>query len=245
MAESNDQAGLGAEARRLMRRTGFAALGTTFESRPYVSLVATACHHDASPLLMLSNLAQHTHNFAADDRVSLLFDGTREFPDPLAGPRLTVLGRIGPCDEPAVRDRFIARHPDSATYSGFGDFRLYRVAIERGHFVAGFGRISWIDGSSLHFAGDTGKLAAAEPDIIAHMNQDHPDAVALFAERLLEKSQSGWQMTGIDPEGIDLRSGSDVARLDFTEPVLTAAAARAALVALTHAARAGQTGAPR
>jgi hypothetical protein len=245
MAEPKDQTGLGAEARRLIRRSGFAALGTLFECRPYVSLVAVACAQDASPLLMLSNLAQHTRNFAAEDRVSLLFDGTHDFPDPLAGPRLTVLGRIAPCDDAAARDRFIARHPDSAGYAGFGDFRLYRVAIERGHFVAGFGRISWIEGSVLRFAGDTGKLAAAMADIIDHMNQDHADAVALFAERLLGKSGSGWQMTGIDPEGIDLRSGSDVVRLDFPEPVLSVAAARAALVALTHAARAAQTGAPR
>jgi hypothetical protein len=245
MAEPKEETELGAEARLLIRRSGFAALGTIFESRPYVSLVAVACAQDASPLLMLSNLAQHTRNFAAEDRVSLLFDGTRDFPDPLAGPRLTVLGRIAPCDDAAARDRFIARHPDSTAYAGFGDFRLYRVAIERGHFVAGFGRISWIEGPVLCFAGETGKLAAAEAGIVAHMNHDHADAVALFAERLLGKSGSGWQMTGIDPEGIDLRSGSDVVRLDFPEPVLSVAAARAALVALTHAARAAQTGAPR
>ena len=221
-----------------MRRSRFAALGTIFESRPYVSLVAVACDYDANPLLMLSNLAQHTRNFAADDRVSLLFDGTREFTDPLAGPRLTVLGRIARCDETAAQDRFAARHPDSAAYAGFGDFNLYRVAIERGHFVAGFGRISWVEGPDLRFAGGTAWIAAAEAEIVAHMNRDHADAVALFAERLLRKSGSGWQMTGIDPEGIDLRSGSDVAHLDFAEPVLTVAAARKALVALTQAARA-------
>ncbi|HEX3538055.1 MAG TPA: DUF2470 domain-containing protein [Stellaceae bacterium] len=245
MADAQNKTELGMEARRLMRRTGFAALGTVFEGGPYVSLVAAACDHDASPLLMLSNLAQHTRNFAADNHVSLLFDGTREFADPLAGPRLTVLGRIERCDEATARDRFVARHPDSAAYAGFGDFSLYRVSVERGHFVAGFGRISWIDGPLLRFDGDATKLAAAEPEIIAHMNQDHADAIALFAERLLERSGSGWQMTGVDPEGIDLRSGSDAARLDFAEPVLTPAAARAALVALTQAARAAQSGALR
>lgn len=243
MADAQNQTGLGAEGRRLMRRTGFAALGTVFEGRPYVSLVAVACDHDASPLMMLSNLAQHTRNFAGDDQVSLLFDGTREYADPLAGPRLTVLGRIEACEDPSVRDRFVARHPDSAAYAGFGDFRLYRVAIERGHFVAGFGRISWIDGTALRFAGDSGRLAAAEPEIVAHMNQDHADAVALFAERLLQKPGSNWRMTGIDPEGIDLRSGSAAARLDFAEPVLTVAAARAALVGLTQAARAAKAAA--
>lgn len=242
MTGSGDQ-GLGAETRRLMRRIGFASLGTILAGGPYVSLVAVTCDLDASPLLMLSNLAQHTGNFAADDRVSLLFDGTRELPDPLAGPRLTLLGHIEQCDGEAPRDRFVARHPNSAAYAGFGDFRLYRVTIERGHFVAGFGRISWIDGAELRFAADTSALAAAEAGIVAHMNTEHADAVALFAERLLGKPGSGWRITGIDPEGIDLRCGADTARLDFAEPVLNAAAARSALVALTHAARAAETAA--
>jgi hypothetical protein len=240
MTEAGGQTELGTEARRLMRRSGFAALGTSHQGAPYVSLVAVACRHDAAPLLMLSKLAQHTRNFLADSRVSLLFDGTREFADPLAGPRLTVLGRIEACDEVAPRERFVARHPDSAAYAGFGDFRLYRVAVERGHFVAGFGRISWIESAELRFSGDSGALAAAEPGILAHMNEDHADAVALFAERLLHKPGSGWRMTGIDPEGLDLRSGSETARIDFDAPVLNAAAARSALVALTHAARSAQ-----
>lgn len=245
MAELKDHTGLGAEARRLMRRTAFAALGTIFEGRPYGSLVAVACGQDASPLLMLSSLAQHTRNLAGDGRVSLLFDGTREFADPLAGPRLTALGRIERCDEAGLRDRFVARHPDSAAYAGFGDFGLYRIGIERGHFVAGFGRISWIEGADLRFGQDTERLAAAEPEIVAHMNQDHADAVALFADRLLGKSGTGWRMTGIDPDGIDLRAGGDIARLDFAGPVLTAAAARSALVAMTNAARAAKSKAPQ
>lgn len=237
MSESDGRNGLGRKARRLMRRSGFAALGTNFEGAAYVSLVAVACDHDAGPLLMLSRLAQHTRNFVADSRVSLLFDGTREFADPLAGPRLTVLGRIEACDDAAARDRFTARHPDSAAYAGFGDFRLYRVEVERGHFVAGFGRISWIDGAELCFAAQAQALAAAEAGIVAHMNEDHADALALFAERLLRKSGTGWRMTGIDPEGIDLRSGGETARLDFDAPVLNPEAARAALVALTQQAR--------
>lgn len=231
------QAVLGAESRRLMRRSFFAALGTNHTGGPYVSLVAVACGHDASPLLLLSQLAQHTRNFAEDDRVSLLFDGTRDLPDPLAGPRLTLLGRIVHCDDERCRARFLARHPDSAAYAGFDDFALYRVAIERGHFVAGFGRISWVEGEALRFRSDAGALAAAEAGILEHMNRDHADAAALFASRLAGKSEAGWQMTGIDPEGLDLRAGGDTARIEFDAPVLDPAAARIALVELTRRAR--------
>jgi putative heme iron utilization protein len=44
-------------------------------------------------------------------------------------------------------------------------------------------------------------------------------------------------MTGIDPEGIDLRRGGSIARLDFAQPVSDAEAARAELVRLAKMAR--------
>lgn len=236
-----DTADRGAAARHLTRSRGHVALATSFAGHPYVSLVATACAIDASPLLLLSDLAQHTQNLLADPRVSLLFEDTGDHPDPLAGPRLTLLGRAERVDDPRSAARFAARHPASAGYAGFADFHLYRVAIERGHLVAGFGRIAWIEAEHLCFRGDASALAEAEAEIVAHMNEDHPDAIALYAERLLGKQGTGWRMTGIDPEGVDLRrpmeAGGATARLDFAEPVLTPAAARRTLVALAEKAR--------
>src|SRR5688572_9555369 len=114
-----------AEARRLIRTRQHGALGTLMVGRPYVSLVATACDIEAAPLLLLSDLAQHTKNLLADPRVSLLFEATAGNPDPLGGPRLTVIGRAERCDEPRAAVRFAARHPSSAQYAGFGDFHLY------------------------------------------------------------------------------------------------------------------------
>jgi heme iron utilization protein len=234
-------AGFGAAARRLIRTRPHAALATSLEGHPYGSLVAVACDVDATPLLLLSDLAQHTKNLLADPRVSLLFEDTAGLADPLAGPRLTLLGRAERCDAPLAAARFAARHPSSAGYAGFADFHLYRVAIERGHLVAGFGRIGWVDGADLRFSADASALAAAEADIVAHMNADHADALALYAERLLGRAGEGWRLTGIDPEGLDLRRPleprGETARLDFAEPVLTPAEARRTLVALADEAR--------
>jgi len=235
----------GAAARHLMRSGDHAALATSLAGRPYASLVACACAIDASPLLLLSDLAQHTRNLRSDPRVSLLFEDTAGHPDPLAGPRLTLLGHAERCGDPRAAARFAARHPASAGYAGFADFHLYRVAVERGHLVAGFGRIAWIEAAELRFAAAASALAAAEAEILAHMNTDHPDAIALYAERLLGRQGTGWRMTGLDPEGLDLRrpmeTGGETARLDFAAnsqaPVLTPEAARHALVALTQQAR--------
>ena len=239
-ADENKQE-LGAAARRLIRSRDRAALGTSLGGRPFVSLVAAACDSDASPLLLLSDLAQHTKNLVAEPSVSLLFEDVAGHADPLAGPRLTLLGRAERCDDPRAAARFAARHPASAAYSGFADFHLYRVSIERGHLVAGFGRIAWIEATELRFGVDASALAAAEPEIVDHMNRDHGEAVELYARRLLGRQETGWQMTGIDPEGVDLRcsmeAGVKTARLDFAAPVLNPAAARRELVALAQAAR--------
>jgi heme iron utilization protein len=227
--------------RLLARGCTRAALATSLNGVPYASLVLVTVDHDATPLLLLSDLAQHSRNIAFDPRVSLLLDATEGHPDPLTGPRLTLLGQAGPTADPRCLARFVAHHPTSAVYAGFRDFRLYRVAVERGHLVAGFGRIDWIDGGDYLFAADAEVLAAAEPGILDHMNKDHADAIALYANRLLGRAGGGWRMTGIDPEGMDLRCEGETARLDFAAPVatpiLTPDAARGALVQLAEMAR--------
>ena len=81
--------------RRLMRSQRHAVLATSLAEgdspRPYASLVAVACDMDASPLLLISDLAQHSRNIAFEPRISLLLDGTERRADPLTGPRLTLL----------------------------------------------------------------------------------------------------------------------------------------------------------
>jgi heme iron utilization protein len=232
---SRDSAGF---ARRLMRGCERAALATSLEGAPYASLVLVAADLDASPLLLLSELAQHSRNIAFDPRVSLLLDGTEGHADRLDGPRLTLLGRAEAATDPRLFARFTARHPSSAVYAGFADFRLYRVAVARGHLVAGFGRIDWIDGADLLFDGETGPLAGAEAEIVAQINRDHAAAIDFHARKLLEggetggREETGWRMTGLDPEGLDLRRGGDTLRLDFPAPVPTVEAARSALARL-------------
>ena len=243
----NETVDRGQLCRSLLRRQAHAVLATSLpdgaDSRPYASLVAVACDLDASPLLLLSDLAQHSRNIATDRRVSLLFDGGgNASPDPLAAPRVSLLGEATRCDDPRLLARFVARHPSAAGYAGFGDFHLYRVAIGRGHLVAGFGRIAWVESGELRFAADTSAVAQAETGILAHMNADHADAVALYAAHLLHRGGTGWKMTGFDPEGIDLACDTEGTRLDFadfldTGPALDPLAARQALVKLAVLAR--------
>ena len=226
-----------AEGRRLARGRDRAVLATSMGGAPYASLALLALDHDASPLLLLSDLARHSRNIAFEPRVSLLLDATEGRADPLTGPRLTLLGQARAVGDERLLARFVARHPASALYAGFADFRLYRVAVERGHLVAGFGRINWIEGADYLFAPVAADLAAAEAEIVAGVNQRHPDAVGLCAQRLLGRAGEGWRLTGIDPEGADLRRNGETARLDFAAPAHSLAEAQAMLLQLLDKVR--------
>jgi len=244
----------GSAVRALVRRAGRAALATQLADDdradgavpwPYASLVLASADHDGSPLLLLSDLADHSRNLAARPEAALLFDGTGGRRDPLTGPRATLLGRVAPLAEGAtarrLTARFVARHPGAEVYAGFKDFRLYRMAVTRAHLVAGFGRIHWLSAAEVLFdASGHEALAQAEAKIVAHMNSDHRDALSTIAAaqgRPAEPPDSDWLMTGIDPEGFDLRGGARRLRIDFPAPVGDAAAARAALIAATRRAR--------
>jgi heme iron utilization protein len=225
--------------RQLLRSVDRAALGTADGAgAPYVSLVMLAVDHHAAPLLLLSDLADHTKNFTRDPRVSLLVDGTVGMASPLAGARATLMGRIEPATGPHDLARYISRHPDAAGFAGFTDFNLYTVRLERAHLVQGFGQIYWIDAADVLFAAAADlPLDAREAEVVAHMNEDHADAVQLYATGLLSRAAGAWRLTGVDPEGADLRAGEARARLWFDQPVRDAEGARVELVRLVERAR--------
>ncbi len=240
----------GVTVRGLVRAAERASLASALardgSGRPYASLVLSACDHDGSPILLLSDLADHSKNLAAEPKAALLFDGTAGRDDPLTGPRASLLGEIRPIEDEAraarLRARYLARHPGAEAYAGFADFRLYRMTVESAQLVAGFGRIHWLAGPEVLFdTAGCGALAEAEAEIVTHMNADHGAALEAIALRLLglpaPDRRDAWVMTGIDPEGFDLRAGGRLARAGFAAPLGDAGAARAALAAMTRKAR--------
>jgi heme oxygenase (biliverdin-IX-beta and delta-forming) len=141
----------------LLRR-GRAALATVAaDGSPFASIVLVARDKDGAPLLLLSDLAEHTRNLRRDPRIALLFDGTEGMAEPLAGPRLTVTGRLAPAPEKVALDRYVARHPAAVQWTGMADFRLYRMKPDRAPLVAGFGRIASFEAPELFFTAELGR----------------------------------------------------------------------------------------
>ena len=141
-------------ARDLLATIGKASLATLHpdKCRPYSSLVLIAPDEDGAPILLLSDLADHAKNLAADGASSLLLDGTLKgdkTAESLSGPRVSVEGDVElvQAEEDIARMKtiFIARHPEADLYAQFTDFRIYKMAVRRLHLIAGFGRIHWLD----------------------------------------------------------------------------------------------------
>lgn len=235
----------GQAARRILRRLDRGCLATSLRDGegatwPYASLVLAACDLDGSPLLLISSLAEHTRNLERDGHASLLFVDTPGLDDPLTGARVTVLGELRRDPDADALRRFLARHPSAQAYAGFKDFALYRLQVARAHLVAGFGRIHWIARDDLLYPAERAAwLREAESAILAHMNADHAAALDLCAQRLPGRTGEGWRLTGIDPEGADLRRGGAVARLEFPAAVDGLDAVRQAFIALAQSARRG------
>jgi putative heme iron utilization protein len=206
-----------AALRRVARAARKAALATSLEGRPYVSLVTLAFDHDLSPVLLLSRLADHTRNLLADSRAALLLDGTDGHANPQTGPRVTLTGTVAEDADSRLRRRFLTRHPGAALYAGFGDFAIWRMNVERAHFVGGFGRAVWFD-APLVAPEEAAFMNGKEEAALAEINDAHPDLIAALAVRAGGESSSGWRLVGIDPDGCELESGEAVLRLAFEQP---------------------------
>ena len=133
-------------ARRLLAGAPHAALAVLEPGggHPLASRVAVALDAGGAPLLLLSSLSGHTVALAADARCSLLV-GEPGAGDPLAHPRLTVVGRAARLERPSdahahARERWLERHPKAALYVDFGDFAFWRLEPERALLNGGFGR---------------------------------------------------------------------------------------------------------
>lgn len=227
-------------AKLLLRSIRAGALATLDRASgfPFASLVTVATDHDGAPLLLLSRLSAHTRNLEHDPRASILLAQTGKG-DPLAHPRLTVIGRAAIASETRVRARFLARHPKAALYAGFADFAFWRLEIEAAHLNGGFARAANLTADEIRTdLSGAEELAGIETSAVEHMNADHRDALGLYATRLARAPQADWRATGLDPEGLDLAAGDLTARIPFERRVTSGTDLRRLLKEMADQARA-------
>ena len=101
------------DARRLLRRQQHGVLSTLskkLDGYPFGSVTPFVLDHQARPVILISTLAEHTKNIAADPRVSLLAHDSSA--DIQANARVTVVGHCARMeDQTALRARYLRYFP--------------------------------------------------------------------------------------------------------------------------------------
>lgn len=232
-------------AKTLIRAARVGSLATieAASGHPFASMASVATDIDGTPLILTSRLSGHTANFAADARCSLLL-GQPGKGDPLAHPRITLLAEARAIardgeDQPRIRRRFLSRNPKAELYVDFPDFQFFRLELARASLNGGFARAYELTATDLlSDLSGAEEIVAIEEGAVSHMNEDHGDAVRLYATRLLSGPDAPWRVVGLDPEGLDLIAGDSALRLPFPARVATGSALRKTLKDLADQARA-------
>ena len=126
-------------------RTG--VLLTLRNGRPFGSHVPYVFGTDwTRAYIHLSRLALHTEHLLHDLRVGLFVsEPDRQGKNPLALRRMNLQGEaslldVGAPGYLAVKERYLARFPQSAMMFGFADFALWELRLQDAHLVLGFGQ---------------------------------------------------------------------------------------------------------
>lgn len=238
---------LSTEARKFLRSTHSGILSThsaRLEGYPFGSVAPFVLDHSCQPVILISNIAEHTKNIALNPKVSLLVFAAGD--DLQANARLTLLGeavKIFKDKDTDLRARYLRYLPQAASYFDMHDFAFYRIHIHQARYIGGFGKMSWLsDVDMLSGIADSGALLASqETAIIEHMNADHAENLINYCKHFHNVDATQVQMLGLDCDGFDVEATVNNKtirlRFDFEEQIHDAQSARAALVAMAKAAR--------
>lgn len=233
------------EARTLLAHSTVATLGSLSEDgTPWASMVVFGTLADGSPVLFVSTLAEHGRNLERDQRGSLMVAAPITNPDPLQSGRVTLAGRWEKPEgarEEEAREAAYAAMPYGRTYAKMGDFSLWVLNVERVRWVGGYG-IMGSDDAAAYKAASVDPTAPSADHAVAHLNDDHADALLLISQKLAGYPDATAAVaTSIDRYGMDLSidtpRGKAPARVGFAEPATATDGLRSATVELARRAR--------
>ena len=217
------------------------------DGTPYGSFVELLPRDDGSIVLLLSSLAEHTRNAAADPRVSIVVGDAYNSPYPQMSARVTLLGTLARLESTdALRSEYLAIHPRAAAWIRFNDFAFFELTPNRLRFIAGFGRMNWPSADD-YLQAHPDMMASSADGVISHMNDDHRhnlvDMVRAFAQ---QSAATDAIMIGLDHLGFDVVAITDghphEVRIPFDEPLRHPREVRKAMVVLAQRAKGVEEG---
>jgi putative heme iron utilization protein len=205
---------------------------------PFGSVVPYALTGEGKPVIYIATIAAHTANLRADNRASLFVRQPDTDGDPQNGWRLTVMGRMKRLaelhDEVSGKDehvvervcqaeldgihaRYLETTPWAKQYGLTHGFAYWRMSeIEAVRYIAGFGKICWLQGEEVVADAMAGGLDKASEGAVAHMNEDHRENMIEMVEGLYGFTPSSATMTRLDRLGFFLKTEAPDRLLHFS-----------------------------
>ncbi|MBT94843.1 MAG: hypothetical protein CL431_02585 [Acidimicrobiaceae bacterium] len=230
-------------SRTLVASSGTGTLSTlTSEGYPYGSIVSYIHDDEGNPVILISDMAEHTINARNDQRASMLISEPSGEGDPLGKARLTLVGTLHLLDNPtAEREEYLTKHKHASFYVDYVDFNFWKLIVKECRYVGGFGHMSWVQNKEYQSA-EIDPLFLSAQGIVDHMNDDHLDANLLYVKNLANLNDcSEAEMLGIDRYGVTLRAstskGPRMVRIGFPSPIKSEEEARPAVIELLQVAK--------
>lgn len=139
------------EAALLLAAARVGTLATTQGGAPHAALVTPALGEDGVPILLLSELAQHTRNLRAYPACALLVAGQAVDENPQTAPRVLLSGAAVQGEDSGARQRFLEVHPYANLYAGFADFSIWRLIVKDVQYVGGFAAAARLEVAVLQY----------------------------------------------------------------------------------------------
>ncbi len=142
-------------ARKLIDEAVYAAIAVLEPDTgiPLVSRIAVSTDQRGNLIFLASDLANHSKALAINPNASIMV-GEPAKGDPLAHPRITLIGKIEKIDRASterdtLREPWLDYHPKAKLYIDFGDFHFFRLNIQRANLNGGFGKAYELDSDDL------------------------------------------------------------------------------------------------
>src|SRR5581483_11524023 len=211
---------------------------------PFGSVTPYAIAQNGEPILLISEIAEHTRNLRAEPRMSLFIQDSAFLNDTQSGRRITLMGMAAPVSDEEnddAKQRYLSRFPNAAQYFQVHDFTLFKILTTYVRYIGGFGEIYWLEPHEVLINSANNLLSSQSAGICDHMNADHANALILYAKAFANLDVDGARMMDVDPYGFEMivdQSGvSQTIRIRFPKPVTTTDEVRQATIAMLKQAR--------
>ena len=226
---------------------------------PFGSIVPFSIDSHGRPYLMIAEIAAHTANLRRDPRAALMVSDPGASGDPQASWRITLIGsmkrilvegidsrfektavKVSQDEYDDLHRRYVERVPQADGYIKQHDFSYWRMEeVVSVRYIAGFGRICWVEGHEILREPLGGGLEQAAQSAIDHMNEDHHDNMIEMCTGLYGFTPQSAHMFGLDAAGFHIATQEPERSLFFSfEREIDAKSLRAAVVDVLKRARA-------